>query len=357
MKYSIVFLFAIASVLSGLAQEKPVNQVLYKDKLYWLYPPVDTGLNNTPYKYWFRYDLNDNYLGWKKEFPKDGDWINFFKLDTTKVASIFRVENGLLTGKSTQYSFGGRLESEVEFLRGEPNGFTRYWNDSGLLVLEKQYKLVDYGHFLAPVLIGQSKSWNNDGSLYEIKNFNNEGELDGVHLIYHDNGNIRLEEFFKKGEQDSTQTYLHDNAQIKSQQRFENGLFIPDSVSYEYHPNGKVAATGKLPNRRKLGNWKFYYDNGQLRAEGEFGTYTFQHDHGDIFMPIKIGIWKYYYSSGELMASGSYLDEIIFEVSESDNFETKTYQEKKDDWLFYDANGNAISLEAFEKLNIVLEVN
>ena len=128
------------------AQPVEPIQVEWNEKLYWKYESVDQH-NNTPFKFNYQYDSAGQYLYWKYEFTRDGDWISFYKEDSTKVASIFHVKDSLLNGLSTQFYLSGKIQSEFEFYNRENNGFVRYWNEAGKLTLEHQYEYRDYGHY------------------------------------------------------------------------------------------------------------------------------------------------------------------------------------------------------------------
>jgi antitoxin component YwqK of YwqJK toxin-antitoxin module len=55
-----------------------------------------------------------------------------------------------------------------------------------------------------------------------------------------------------------------------------------------YHPNGLIEAEGFLVNNIQVGDWTFYYDNGQIFTKGQF----------DI-SGTPVGIWTEYYLNGQ----------------------------------------------------------
>lgn len=345
-KYILLLLLLLNEGLT-LAQQpmKPI-QVEYKGVKYWKYESVDT-MNNRPFKFYYMYDSIGTYLGWQYEFPEDGKWINFYKEDSTKVASIFEIRNGLLNGKSTQYYLDGSKESEYDFSDGEENGFVRYWNKSGLLTLEHEYKIKDFGHFKSSVRVGEWRDWDESGNLTRVQHFA-DNELDGTQLVFYGDGKVEIEEFYKNGLRDSLITRYHSNGQIKSRIEYKNGDFIPNNPHQEFHPNGKVSGIGNLEEGRKSGKWTYFHENGLKESEGEYGTYTYEHEHGDLYFSVKKGIWKYWYDTGNIKAEGEYDGEVIDDM----NFGSDAQSAKalrKSVWQYFNKEGMIISLSEFEK--------
>ncbi|PHN04875.1 toxin-antitoxin system YwqK family antitoxin [Flavilitoribacter nigricans] len=195
--------------LKMIAQPVEPIQIEWDGKKYWKYLSVDEH-NNTPFKFNYQYDSSGQYLGWIYEFPRDGEWINFFKEDSTKVASVFHVRDSMLNGKSIQYFLSGQKQSEYEFKNGHEVGYVRYWNENGVLTVEHQYGYQDYGHFFSSERIGEWKDWNDQGNLISVNQFQ-DNELHGKQLEFYENGEIKVEEFYKNGKRDSTWTIYHSN--------------------------------------------------------------------------------------------------------------------------------------------------
>ena len=311
--------------------------------------------NNTPYKFNYQYDSTGQYLGWKYEFTREGEWISFYKEDSTKVASIFHVKDSLLNGLSTQFYLSGKIQSEFEFYNRENNGFVRYWNEAGKLTLEHQYEYRDYGHYQSSIRIGTWRDWDDNGNLIKLRQFEN-NELHGSQLEFYENGQIKVEEFYKTGERDSTLTKYHSNGQIFKQIRFIQGEFIKENPNYEYHPNGGISGKGNLEQERKEGLWKYYFENGARESEGNYGTYVYDHDHGDIIFYHKQGQWKYWHLNGEFKAIGTYNDVQIQDVNFGGDPNTGLGV-RSDDWKYYNEQGIEITHEIFIKRGFSINDN
>ncbi|HPS85049.1 MAG TPA: hypothetical protein PLA88_12065, partial [Bacteroidales bacterium] len=69
---------------------------------------------------------------------------------------------------------------------------------------------------------------------------------------------------------------------------------IPYSEKY---PNGKVRIKGRmLTDSTRIGIWKFYYETGELKAEGEYSKGS------------ETGVWKFYYPNGDLWKEEAKVD-------------------------------------------------
>jgi antitoxin component YwqK of YwqJK toxin-antitoxin module len=65
------------------------------------------------------------------------------------------------------------------------------------------------------------------------------------------------------------------------------------------HGEGCVECIGMTT--RKVGVWKYYHNNGNIKMEGKYQVLRF------MGLPIvKTGIWKYYYNNGNIKMEGEY---------------------------------------------------
>lgn len=337
-----------------VAQPVDPIQVEWNGKLYWKYESVDQH-NNTPFKFNYQYDSTGQYLGWIYEFTREGDWINFYKEDSSKVASIFHVKDSLLNGLSTQFYISGKKQSEYEFYNREENGYVRYWSEEGVLTLEHQYEYKDYGHFQSSIRVGKWRDWDNKGNLIKINHFQN-NELHGSQIEFYENGQIKVEEFYKNGERDSTLTEYHSNGQIFRQVRFTQGEFIEKNPNHEYYSNGRIKGKGNLEQGRKEGLWRYYFETGEKESEGNYGTYVYGHEHGDLYFYHKQGLWKYWYPNGKLKAVGTY-DDMQIQDMDFGSDPNIGLGVRNDDWKYFDEKGIEITHEEFNKKGFQINDN
>ena len=88
-------------------------------------------------------------------------------------------------------------------------------------------------------------------------------------ILYYQNGQKEMEGTFNKaGERHGEWKYWYDNGNMWSEGEFKNGL----SHGYRkvYHPNGKLYYEGKYKNDEPVGVWKFYDEEGRFLKEQKY---------------------------------------------------------------------------------------
>jgi len=72
--------------------------------------------------------------------------------------------------------------------------------------------------------------------------------------------------------------------------------YIELNTTYEYYDNGQVKSEGQLIGKIKVGRWIYYHENGRIE---KIGAYLNNRE---------IGQWTYFYSDGKKQEEGSYTD-------------------------------------------------
>ncbi|WP_298904657.1 hypothetical protein [uncultured Psychroserpens sp.] len=128
--------------------------------------------------------------------------------------------------------------------------------------------------------------------------------------------------------------------------------FVAFDHAVEYYRDGPIRSVGiynpdLLPDfHGKFGRWNEYHINGKLKETGQYksGLYVqccFAGPCEQVYN-YKIGKWKYYYNNGQLRAVGTY-DLSIKEIATSCAGSEKIhYSHPKDDWLFYNKDGQKL---------------
>lgn len=101
----------------------------------------------------------------------------------------------------------------------------------------------------------------------------------------------------------------------------KNGEFRVTSLT------GIISVIGNVEDNRNIGEWSYYYPNGQLESKGNF-KYDMPH-----------GRWMWYYSNGNVKEKGSFLN-----------------GNKTGDWYLYTRAGNVISIMTYDNGELVNEV-
>jgi len=214
----------------------------------------------------------------------------------TGESPIMYNEDGLFNGIGFDVFTNGQLRHEGRLVDGKLNGLYKCYYESGQLKEEGNWK---------------------------------ENGLNGLWKYYYENGQLKCEGSLEDGKINGLWKYYHENGQLKQEGSYRIYNHLGGVYNYNLShniifssSNDKEVVEEKLIcflptinpyyNRKshKYGLWKYYYENGQLIAEGN-------RKGSD-----RDGLWKYYYENGQLKAEGNW------KGSNRDGL-----------WKYYDKNG------------------
>ncbi len=101
----------------------------------------------------------------------------------------------------------------------------------------------------------------------------------------------------------------------------KNGEFRLSSIE------GIVSVYGSIEDNRNIGEWKYYYPNGQLESIGNF---NYDNPHGK---------WEWYYSNGGIKETGTFLN-----------------GNKTGTWYRYNWEGSLLSITTYDEGEKINEV-
>lgn len=119
--------------------------------------------------------------------------------------------------------------------------------------------------------------------------------------------------------------------------------------------------TATWVNNFKVGNWKEYYPNGQIKSIGSYsiGSYINCGFLGPFrsFYSFKNDLWAYWYENGEKMAEGYYKPKLKH-IKTNCKGGDKIYEPTIDQtWQFWDEKGNKIKKDKEIIKNIIQNKN
>jgi antitoxin component YwqK of YwqJK toxin-antitoxin module len=229
-------------------------------------------------------------------------------------------ENGKENGFAKLYDTTGNITGTIEYVDGyvvkreyvnrtDQNGMKQgswkfFW-DNGNLMLEGYYQNDKKNGFF--------KYYDWAGNFQKIEKWEND---------------ILIEDAIETKRLDRKVDY-HPNGKIKTVAYFYKG--IPDGVRREYSPQGEVVKSYQLrngilmgegiidDNGKKQGEWKEFYETGELRAKGKY------------INSKPVGEWIYYFENGKIEIIGTY----------------SRKGQKDGEWLWYYPDGNILSVENY----------
>lgn len=314
--------------------------------------------------------------GWMKDGKPDGYWKSyyetgvlksegkrqFFELDSIwnfyfpdgKIAEQISYRNDkkngysfthdyYFTSDSTKINF---LSSKELFLNGILEGTSYYYDTSGFVKYEYQYK--------NGIKNGDAKEFNKDGmviTLYKyyngyriesekINRYNSENQKHGKWIDFYSNGNKKTEYNYFNGKLHGIYREYDLSGKMTVERKYVNGeIFVPKpedeivlkaEVKKSYHPNGKIQFEGAFLDDMPVGIHKEYNTDGKLLkvkeytpksillGEGLFdeqgrrtGEWKLYDEYNEYFYAIgnyvegkRDGIWKFYYKDGKLEMEG-----------------------------------------------------
>ena len=198
---------------------------------------------------------------------------------------INRVDaNGEKHGLWKEFYASGRTKTEINYRNGVLNGYYKIYDERGNVIKSERYE--------NGVLVVATE---------------NETDKPEVKVVYHANGNVSTSGIYREG----TPVGIH--RQYSEAGVIENAeVFTEEGVK---ESEGIVDEEGK-----KQGDWKYFYENGQVRSQGAYtdnlrnGEWTYFFMDGKVEQKGKYrndrptGDWKWYYEDGSLLREESYIN-------------------------------------------------
>ncbi len=190
-------------------------------------------------------------------------------------------QNGMKQGQWKVFWENGNLMYEGSYQNDKKSGFFKYYDEQGnFLRIEK---------------------WENDILIEDAQ----ETKQLERRVDYHANGKIKTVAYFYKGVPDGIRREYSSEGEVVKGYMFRNGILVGEGI---------IDDDGK-----KQGDWKEFYETGELRAAGKYTDSK------------PVGKWRYYFETGKTEITGTY-----------------TRKGQKDgEWIWYYSNGNILSVENY----------
>jgi antitoxin component YwqK of YwqJK toxin-antitoxin module len=317
--YIIVLLVLCSQI--GISQSEKIERVEFNGEEYLLYPEFH-GVTEWNYSlsYWKENIIRRSYKLDRNE-KIDGKWIQFYEMEERVPAKIFSLKNGKVDNQFLTFYKDGNLESDRNYEQENLFDLSVSWFQNGMIKDSTVYRLdtAQNGHVFSNKTF--RVAYYENGSVRQIEKYDNRGVKNGNWLSYYENGKVRVNESYSNkvnlrgvantngyGARTGEFTYYYENGQVRFQLKYQNDKIVNDNYC-EYYEGGGQKECGPLRNGLRLGEWKSWYKNGELKSIGNFKNndyifcgvvpYTY-------FYEYKIGIWHYYYENGQLMCKGEY---------------------------------------------------
>ena len=255
--------------------------------------------------------------GNRKEFQLDSSW-KFFRLDGSLLQSI-EYQANVKTGAECYYDSLGRKDRMITYLNDLKNGPAAEYFSSGKEKISFNYvnnqiegKYFEYAEDGRVIM---RRTYKN-GLIYseeKINRFNKNGERVGLWIDLRDNGKLKEEGNYLSGFKEGTFKVYNKQGEFLKFEFYELGVLKENKEETEfvkiekfYDDKGRVIERGGTKYGLKHGTFQTLDSTGNIilsrlylnnikQSEGKYDT-----------LNREIGEWKYFYTNGEIRSVGTY---------------------------------------------------
>ena len=237
----------------------------------------------------------DNQLhGYYREFDGKGELVMAMRYERGQIMEQIDEDLKELLDMKSTFDEQGRLIFTGGYKEGVPVGIHRFFDTAG--VVENAHLYNELGQKIAEGVIdeqGRRKgSWTdyyNTGEMRATGTYTN-NQRSGRWNFYYRTGSIEQKGRFERGRYQGLWMWYYPNGNTWREESYFNGR--EDGVFVEYDRNGAILTKGDYISGEKDGEWIY-----QVGDHEERGTYV---------IGLREGIWKYYYNDGKVKYEGNY---------------------------------------------------
>jgi antitoxin component YwqK of YwqJK toxin-antitoxin module len=169
-------------------------------------------------------------MTYKYDSLLDGHWIQYYEMDSSKIARIFDIKNGKLDGVEYLIDFGQRIDHIRYYEKGEQVGSSYFFENGNRKdsvryskVYKNEYRKSWYqdGKVRSEAHYDTQVFWYDNGQKKFEKRFNEDGFLDGEVIYWNVDGSIRYQGWWASGKAIEPQSYS-GNRRKKRKIKFDN---------------------------------------------------------------------------------------------------------------------------------------
>jgi antitoxin component YwqK of YwqJK toxin-antitoxin module len=185
----------------------------------------------------------------------------------------------LLHGKSTEFASDGSIIEEITYEYGQANGEVKTTDSDGTVVLQgmmsRGAKVGEWLYYLKSD--GSKTNKVKDAAFFRKINYKS-GNAPFLYTDYYPTGEKMAVSYLLEEWPDKNVNFI--NRFYKNGQKMEEGTFGYSKMSNNYEG--------------KTGEWKTYYENGQLKSKGSYRVND------------PVGTWEFYDEKGNLTETKNY---------------------------------------------------
>lgn len=276
----------------------------------------------------------------------DGIYKSYFGVGEKLLEFLIPYKNGEVDGEVLEYYANGDLYAKSYYVAGEKNGLETVYHYNKNISSEINYindevsgsyktfhsngKLNEIGQSLEGDYTGAWKTYYSDGTL-ESESTYKKGSLSDLYKYYDTDGKLYYDYIYRKGKIIAF-TFYNKDATILKRGKKKGGEFYYEGFSSK----GNKTIEGLYDiSGGKVGEWKFYTNNGVLKNKGNFKDDKIT------------GAYFSYFKNGKIDNITTYKEDIIdgYYVGYHVNGQMSTqgwYKEgnQHGEWIYYNLDGS-----------------
>ena len=271
------------------------------------------------------YEYKNDYLIFKEKINrkdekglKQDTWKEFYKNDKIKIERNYL--NDTLNGYYKEFDQFGNLVSIFKYKNGEKFNIDSV-KSVNVVIKEEYYdngKIKYRGSYIDSVPVGLHKNFAIDGSVVNAYLYNDFGKLIGEGLVDQDD---KKQGIWK---------YYYESGELQAEGRYTNDKKSDEWIFY--YKNGKIEQKGKYSKNFTVGLWKWYYENEKLWREESFEGGK---EEGKLIE---------YAEDGTVISNGEYIEgekEGFWFYHVGDHTEEGNYRvgQREGNWTYHYSNG------------------
>ncbi|MEX2369457.1 MAG: hypothetical protein WD578_00520 [Bacteroidales bacterium] len=235
------------------------------------------------------YYVNGEKEGYAKEFGKESTVITLKQYKDNYLISRERINrtdtDGLKQGMYKEFYADGDVKREVNYLDDELHGYYREYDSNGKIKHTLRYErgaVVEEIDEEAQEIIDFRRTYDEQGRIIFSGGYI-EGVPLGIHRYFDTNGTV-------------INSHIYNERGIKVSEGIVDEQGRKRGEWKDFYESGELRASGNYSNNRQQGPWSYYFRNGTIEQRGNYLTGRFD------------GNWMWYYENGELWREESFFN-------------------------------------------------
>ncbi|MDT8400492.1 MAG: hypothetical protein RQ743_02265 [Bacteroidales bacterium] len=310
----------------------------------YLYYPDGSVKQTIPY-------IDGKKQGLSREYDEAGNIITLYEYNNDFLISRERInredDEGVKQGPWKEFYASGNIKKEMTYRDGLLHGYYKEYNDKGVLSTTMLYdngKIVE-GNIEDNPEVDIQNRYDSDGNLIFSGPFRL-GVPVGIHREYSSDGSVKSSVIYndqgikvsegivtEDGRRNGVWKNYYENGNIKEEGEYDYNRRT--GFWNFYNRDGSIIQTGSYRNGRPEGLWKWYYPEGSILREEEY------------YQGRRDGSFIEYSKEGDIISEGEYLDgerNGPWKITIGDHIEEGNYIIGLRDgmWRYYDTEGNVL---------------